>query len=72
MYCDAEDEDLLDQGTDSEAMTVVRPVTPLWPRHWYTNTKGKIEEVFLKKWADGFYIVHLGHSGIQYIVVLRL
>jgi len=67
--------DVEDEGEpdpDTEAMTAIRLITLFRPRHWYSNTKGKIEQVILKKWADGYYIVHLGQSVIPYLVVVLL
>ena len=55
-----------------DGMSVVRMITLFRPTNWYEATKGKVEELILRKWAQGFYLIHLGQNVIPYIVVLLI
>ena len=55
-----------------EALVAIRIITVFRPRDWYDKTKEKIESAVLKKWAQGFHLIHIGQTIIPYIIILVL
>ena len=54
----------------AEQRSAVRMITLFRPKDWYANTEGKVEQVILRKWENGFRLVHLGQSIIPYCALL--
>ena len=63
-------------GTDDDgmgdAMSGIRLITLFRPKDWFEHTKDKIEDVILRKWAQGFYLIHIGQSLIPYCIIMLL
>jgi hypothetical protein len=62
------------QGDDGkgEKRSGIRLITLFRPQDWYKQTRGKVEKVILGKWAQGFYLIHIGSSILPYCVILLL
>ena len=55
---------------DAEQRSAIRMITLFRPAGWYKHTKHQIEEIILRKWSDGYHLVHLGQSLIPYCLLL--
>ena len=52
------------------AFSAIRVITLFKPKDWYQETKDKIESVILQKWAQGFYLIHIGQSVVPFGVIV--
>ena len=68
------DEEHDGRGGDSlgQALAAIRIITLFRPKDWYSKTKERIEHAVLQKWAQGFYLVHIGQTVIPYVIILLL
>jgi hypothetical protein len=55
-----------------DALSGIRLITLFRPKGWYKETKEKIEKVILNKWAQGFYLIHIGSNVLPYCINILL
>jgi hypothetical protein len=54
----------------AEQRSAVRMITLFRPKNWYPATQGRVEQVILGKWENGYRLVHLAQSTIPYCALL--
>ncbi len=68
-----DDDEIFDQHEeDAEQRSAIRMITLFRPDGWYKHTKDKLEGVILRKWSDGYHLVHLGQGLLPYCMLLLI